>query len=72
MAGVKAGQSTGRKNRSIDVLLLGFILPLLILSIAVAALYIILVFDSGKDQKLVDAAAGFLLSFPIPMGQPQA
>jgi hypothetical protein len=61
MAGVKAGQSTGRKNRSIDVLLLGFILPLLILSIAVAALYIILVFDSGKDQKLVDAAAGIHL-----------
>ena len=63
MAGVKAGQSTGRKNRSIDVLLLGFILPLLILSIAVAALYIILVFDSGKEQKLVDAA-GFLFSRP--------
>jgi len=64
MAGVKAGQSTGRKNRSIDDLLLGFILPLLILAIAVAALYIILVFDSGKDQKLVDAAAGFLFSLP--------
>ena len=64
MAGVKAGQSKGRKNRSIDDLLLGFILPLLILAIAVAALYIILVFDSGKDQKLVDAAAGFLFSLP--------
>jgi len=64
MAGVKAGQSTGRKNRSIDVLLLGFILPLLILAIAVAALYIILVFDSCKGQKLVDAASGFLFSLP--------
>lgn len=64
MAGVKAGQSTGRKNRSIDDLLLGVILPLLILAIAVASLYIILVFDSGKDQKLVDAAAGFLFSLP--------
>ena len=44
MAGVKAGQSTGRKNRSIDDLLLGVILPLLILAIALAALYINLVF----------------------------
>ena len=44
MAGVKAGKSTGRKNRSIDDLFLGVILPLLILAIAVAALYIILVF----------------------------
>ena len=63
MAGVKAGQSTGRKNRSIDDLLLGFILPLLILAIAVAALYIILVFDSGKDQKLVDPLLGFSFHF---------
>jgi hypothetical protein len=64
MAGVKAGQSSGTKNRSIDDLLLGVILPLLILAIAVAAMYIVLVFDSGKDQKLVDAAAGFLFSLP--------
>ena len=61
MAGVKAGQSTGKKNRSIDDILLGVILPLLILAISVAALYIILVFDSSKDQKLVDAAAGIHL-----------
>ena len=44
MAGVKAGQLTGKKNRSIDDFLLGVILPLLILAIAVAALYINLVF----------------------------
>jgi hypothetical protein len=29
-----------------------------------AALYIIMLFDSGKDQNLVDAAAGFLFSLP--------
>jgi len=29
-----------------------------------SALYIVLVFDSGKDQMLVDAAAGFLYSLP--------
>jgi hypothetical protein len=29
-----------------------------------AALYIIIAFDSGKDQKLLDAADGFLLSLP--------
>ncbi len=44
--------------------MLGFILPLLIFAIAVAVLYIILVFDSGNDQKLVDSAAGFLFSLP--------
>jgi hypothetical protein len=49
MAGVKAGRSTGRKNRSIDDLLLETILPLLILAIAVAVLNVVLVFDSGKN-----------------------
>ena len=49
MAGVKAGISTGKKNRSIDDLLLVVILPLLILAIAVAALYIVLFLDSGKN-----------------------
>jgi len=64
MAGVKAGQTSGTKKRSIADLLLEVILPLLILVIAVAALYIVLVFDSGKNQKLVDTAAGFLFSLP--------
>ena len=56
MAGVKAGQSTGRKNRSIDDLLLGVILPLLILAIAVAALYIILVFGYLLGRRLKEGA----------------
>jgi hypothetical protein len=49
MAGVKAGQSTGKKYRSIDDLLLEIILPLLNLAIDVAALYIVLFLDSGKN-----------------------